>query len=182
MTPRLSLRLCLVTLLAACAGAPAPRSEIVRHDFSGPATAVVSLPLRSIDVSGSSWLATPAMHYRLGSSTERQQFAHNRWLAPPTEMVALRLRRSLPPQPPRVACNLRLEVDDLIQVFSDSRHSELRLEARAALFSPQGMLARHNFRLALPAGSDAAGAAAVSGELLSQLTRELHSWSQPLCH
>lgn len=169
--------------LSACVSGGAARTEIARHDLPVVAEPAPVLQLRSIDVVGSSWLLTPAMHYRMASSTQRMQFAQNRWIAPPAEMVALRLKRGLSAPLPSngMQCNLRLEVDDLVQVFADSQHSELILEARAALFSPQGILARQTFKLSVPAGADASSAAAVSGNLVQSLAQALRVWSAAAC-
>lgn len=176
----------LSLLLAACAGGPPPQSNLVHYDFSR-APVQLSAPLRSLDVVPASWLASNAMYYRLSyvDSNRREHYTESRWTAQPAELLGTRLERSLmngnTGQAP-LLCRLRLDLDDLVQVFDKPGASTLVLEGRATLYGPQqAVLARRHLNLAQPAGADAASAAAASGPLAEAVARELQDWVRQAC-
>lgn len=175
-------------LLGACAGGPPPQANLAYYDFSGE-PANLPVPLRSLDVSSSSWLASNAMYYRLAyaDGNRREHYAESRWTAQPAELLGVRLERNLmgaanSAAPGALLCRLRIEFDDLIQVFDKPGSSRLLLEARATLYgSQQSVLARRSLSLSQPAGSDARSGVAASGPLVDALSRELQGWVSREC-
>ena len=176
----------LSILLAACAGGPPPQANLVYYDFSrGPAE--LSAPLRSLDVVPASWLASNAMYYRLSyaDGNRREQYMESRWTAQPAELLSTRLQRSLingNTVHGALLCRVRLDLDDLVQVFEKPGASHLVLEGRVTLYGPQqAVLARRHLNLAQPAGADARAAAAASGPLTEAVARELQDWVRQEC-
>lgn len=185
--PRLAfLSLLPAVLLSACAGGPPPQANLAYYDFSSEAVSLPA-PLRSLDISSSSWLASNAMYYRLAHAdgNRREHFAESRWTAQPAELLGVRLERNLMGSgvmPGALLCRLRLELDDLAQVFDTPGSSRLALEARATLYgTQQTVLARRSLSLSQPAGADARSGVAASGALLDALSRELQAWAQQAC-
>ena len=189
MTPRSAfLRLLPLVLLGACAGGPPPQANLAYYDFSGE-PASLSAPLRSLDVSSSSWLASNAMYYRLAyaDGNRREHFAESRWTAQPAELLSVRLERNLVSAgsgvaPGTLLCRLRIELDDLVQVFDKPGSSRLVLDARATLYgTQQSVLARRSLSLSQAAGADARSGVAASGALVDALSRELQGWVRQEC-
>lgn len=183
--PRIAI---LSLILSACAGGPPPQANLAYYDFSGEPLSLPA-PLRSLDVSSSSWLASNAMYYRLAHAdgNRREHFAESRWTAQPAELLGVRLERNLMGSgvaqgPGALLCRLRVELDDLAQVFDKPGSSRLVLEARATLYGNQQMvLSRRSLSLAQPAGADARSGVAATGPLLDALSRELQSWIRQEC-
>jgi cholesterol transport system auxiliary component len=177
------LALLAAALVSACAGGPRP-AEPVRFDLgTADAGAAWRLPLAAIDVQAASWLATTAMHYRLGYAEplRRLDYTESRWAAPPAELLAAFLkRRQASADVGGPGCRLQLTLDEFEQNFEDARTSRMVLEARAVLLPARGsdMLARRGFRIQKPtATSDARGAAAAAREAAVALADELAAWS-----
>ena len=82
----------------------------------------------------------------------------------------------------RGACRLRIELDDLVQVFDKPGSSRLVLDARATLYgTQQSVLARRSLSLSQAAGADARSGVAASGALVDALSRELQGWVRQEC-
>jgi cholesterol transport system auxiliary component len=180
----------LSLLLVACVGGP-PQSALVYYDIPG-ATEALPAPLRSLDVIPATWLAGNSMYYRLAyaDGSRREHYAETRWTAQPSEMLGVRLQRSLMASADSAGvaggstnlCRLRLDIDDFVQVFDTQGSSRLVLEARASLYgAQQAVLTRRLLSLSQPAGADARSAAAASGPLVDALTRELQGWIKLEC-
>jgi cholesterol transport system auxiliary component len=181
----------LSVLLAACAGGPPPQSSQVYYDVPGEPAALPA-PLRSLDVIPVSWLAGNSMYYRLAYADggRREHYADTRWTAQPSELLAVRLQRSLmgSTESDVVAsnnvtlCRLRLDIDDFVQVFDTQSSSRLVFEGRASLYGAQQVvLKRRLVNLSQPAGADARSGAAASGPLADALSRELQAWIKQEC-
>ncbi|MBX9849225.1 MAG: PqiC family protein [Rhodocyclaceae bacterium] len=176
-------------LLAACVGGGSPKANVAYYDLSAePVNASVSTgtALRTLDVVPSTWLSGNAMYYRLAyaDSNRRESFVNSRWSAQPAELISTRLQRSLlsASQGSVPFCRLRVDLDDLSQVFDSERSSRLVLEARATLYGvQQRVLARRTLAISQPAGADAQSGVAASGALTAELARELHVWVQREC-
>lgn len=187
MIPRIAF---LALMLAACAGDAPKQSNVAYYDMPGIA-ADLPAPLRSLDVVPASWLAGNAMYYRLAyaDGNRREHFAESRWTAQPAELLSIRLQRSFmsskdnTAQPVAVQpCRLRVDLDDLVQVFDSQSASRLVLEGRATLIGQQQtVLARRTLGLSQPSGTDARSGAVASGPLLDALARELQSWVNQNC-
>lgn len=187
MIPRIALfSLLPALLLTACASRPPAQANLAYYDFSGE-PASLPAPLRSVDISSSSWLASNAMYYRLAyaDGNRREHYAESRWTAQPAELLGVRLERNLMgavATPGSFLCRLRLELDDLTQVFDQPGSSRLLLEARATLYgTQQTVLARRSLSLSRPAGADARSGVAASGAVVDTLSRELQAWARQEC-
>lgn len=187
MIPRIALLSLLpALLLAACASRPPAQANLAYYDFSGEPVSLPA-PLRSVDISSSSWLASNAMYYRLAyaDGNRREHYAESRWTAQPAELLGVRLEHNLMgtvATPGSFLCRLRLELDDLTQVFDQPGSSRLLLEARATLYgTQQTVLARRSLSLSRPAGADARSGVAASGAVVDALSRELQTWTRQEC-
>lgn len=178
--------LCLIPLLLLCACASTPRNDPARYDL-GPAAAgkarLPGLALRTIEVSAPSWLASPAMQYRLAYSqgARREAYADSRWAAPPAELLERALTRRVLASAGQSAsdgCRLALELDEFIQAFDAPGASHVLLEVRVALLAPHGdaLLARRAFSRQSPAGADAKSGAAAFSTAASTLGDEVVAW------
>lgn len=187
MIPRIALLSLLpALLLTACASRPPAQANLAYYDFSGE-PASLPAPLRSVDITSSSWLASNAMYYRLAyaDGNRREHYAESRWTAQPAELLGVRLERNLMgavATPGSFLCRLRLELDDLTQVFDQPGSSRLLLEARATLYgTQQTVLARRSLSLSRPAGADARSGVAASGAVVDALSRDLQAWARQEC-
>lgn len=180
---RLFLLLAVVAL-AACGGGirPAPSAQ---YDL-GTASVVWQPqrpPLRGIAVAAPSWLGGRDIHYRLlyADPLRRQAYAEGRWAAPPAELIERALSRQA--RGAGTGCTLRLELDELAQVFDAPQASRTLLEVRASLVAPEraALLARKAFALAAPAPSaDARGGVAAAAAAVQALGGELGAWLEHL--
>jgi cholesterol transport system auxiliary component len=183
--PRIAL---LSLLLAACAGTPKQQSNLAYYDVPASVPELPA-PLRSLDVVPASWMASNAMYYRLAyaGGSRREHYAESRWTAQPSELLTVSLKRSLMGSAETLSsttllCRLRLDLDDLVQVFDAPGSSRLVLEGRATLHgAQQAVLARRAFSLSQPAGADAVAGVAASGPLVNTLARELQTWVRQEC-
>ncbi|MBY0342119.1 MAG: PqiC family protein [Rhodocyclaceae bacterium] len=187
MIPRIALLSLLpALLLTACASRPPAQANLAYYDLSGE-PASLPAPLRSVDITSSSWLASNAMYYRLAyaDGNRREHYAESRWTAQPAELLGVRLERNLMgavATPGSFLCRLRLELDDLTQVFDQPGSSRLLLEARATLYgTQQTVLARRSLSLSRPAGADARSGVAASGAVVDALSRDLQAWARQEC-
>jgi hypothetical protein len=79
-------------------------------------------------------------------------------------------------------CRLRVDLDDLVQVFDTPGSSRLVLDGRATLYgAQQTVLARRTLTLSQAGGADAASGVAASGPLFDGLARELQGWTRQEC-
>lgn len=166
-------------LLAGCVG-NVRQTESARFDL-GTAALVwrpAEVALGSVEVTAPSWLAGTALQYRLlyADPLRRQAYNESRWAAPPAELIERALNR----QPgAATGCRLRLELDELVQVFDAPAASRVLLEARAALATPRGdaVLARQAFAVARPAsGADARGGVEAAAAAVQELAAGLGAW------
>lgn len=176
------------SLLAACGG-NVRTAEPVRYDFGSPGAPIAEAgtaapPLAAIEVQTASWLAGPAMHFRLAYAEplRRQSYGESRWAAPPAELLEVFLKRRLAPSASGfggTGCRLQLVLDELEQRFDDPRQSRLVLEARAVLTPLHGseILSRRAFLITQPAATADAGAgAAAAREAVQALAADLGNW------
>jgi cholesterol transport system auxiliary component len=174
-----TLMLLPLFLLAACGGNV---REAERATYDLGMAAVVWKPhkiaIDAVSVQAPSWLATPSIAYRLlyAGGAERRSYGESRWVAPPAELIERALNR----QTSAVGgCRLRLDVDDLIQVFDSPQASRVLLDVRASLLTPQGetILARRAFSVMQATSSpDARGGVAAAATATQALGSELRTW------
>lgn len=170
----------LAGVLAGCAGAARAPVQ-TRHELTiAPVATSATLPqISDISLRAPSWVDTPALAYRLAYARNgvRESYAQSRWVASPSEMLALQLKRAVPVAG-RGACRLQIEVDEFIHEFSSPEKSVGRLEARARLLGAGGtQVASKAFALAAPAASaNAAGGAAALDAASGLFIAELRQW------
>ena len=183
---RLPLLLLASLSLAACVG-NVRQADIANFDLGTAAIAwkPAEVRLRSVEVNAPSWLATSAIQYRLlyADAMRRQSYAESRWAAQPAELMARALDRQTAAAPG--GCRLRLDIDELVQVFDAPTAARVLLDVRAGLVAPQGdaVLARKAFSVAQPAPSaDARGGVAATGSALQALAGDLGAWLSQAAH
>jgi cholesterol transport system auxiliary component len=177
---------CAAFLLAACAGSGTKAPDIARYDLGiapiGGGTQV--LTVRSVEFGVPSWLATPAMQYRLSyaDAGRRENYAASRWAAPPAELLEVALRRRLiagTGDAGNAGCRLRFELDEFVQVFDAVKESRAVIDGRILVLAPRGdqILARRHLNLskAAPTADSQGGVAAFVG-LTEQINRDTASW------
>ncbi len=177
----------LVVVLGGCQGFSPPAPQFREFDLGPPLAAPAVTPafaLRDVDVVAPSWLASQAMQYRLlyEQPTQRHSYADSRWIATPGELLEAALRRAIVSSETAVSgagCNLRIDLDELIQTFGSPSESAAVIEVRATLLAPRTdrLLARKRFSVSQPAPSaDARGGVAATTAAARGLTTELRDW------
>ncbi|WP_164844413.1 ABC-type transport auxiliary lipoprotein family protein [Azoarcus sp. DN11] len=170
--------------LYGCGNFPARPEAPALYDL-GLAEAVGASPAvapAKLEVRAPSWLATPAMQYRLDyrQPAQRQVYAESRWAAAPAELLERRLLQAFSVPPSAAAgCRLRLDLDEFAQVFDSAEGSRAVIVARAELLSPRGenVLARRAFDLREPASTrDARGGVVAFRKAGDELAREIAAW------
>ena len=182
---RSSCLLLMAFLLGACGGGLRP-PEPARFDLGDAAVVWKpgAMPLRGVAVVAPSWLAGSTLAYRLlyADPQRRHAYGESRWAAPPAELIERALNRQVGPAPAG-GCRLRLDLDELAQVFDSPQASRALLDARASLVAPNrdGVLAQRAFSLAQPAPSaDARGGVAATAAAVRALGAELNAWLESL--
>ena len=175
--------ICAGMLLAACGGIPRT-AEPVRYDLGRPEGPASPVPLEAVDVQAASWLAGPAMHFRLAYAEpqRRQSYVESRWAAPPAELLETWLKRRMvfgQADYGGAGCRLRLTLDEFEQRFDEPAASYAIIEARAALAPGRGgePLALRTFavRKAAPT-ADARGGALAARDAAQALAADLGAW------
>ncbi len=179
------LALCAGLLLMACGSNP-PTGDAVHFDFGSSGAGGSAWPVSpgAVDVQAASWLAGPAMHYRLAYAEplRRQSYAASRWAAAPAELLESALRRRLAAAEPSArgaGCRLQLVLDEFEQRFDDVKNSQAVIEVRAQLVPARGgdSLVRRGFRVARPASTaDARGGAVAARDAVQALGDDLGRW------
>ncbi len=179
------LAMLAVLLLAACGG-NVRTADPVRYDFGSldGSAAAARLPLAAVNVQAASWLAGPAMYFRLAYAEplQRRSYVESRWAAPPAELLAALLKRRLvfaEAEPAAGGCRLQLVVDELEQRFDDPQQSFAVLDVRAQLMPRRGaeVLARRTLHIQKPAPTpDARGGAAATRDAAQALAVDLAGW------
>ncbi len=179
------LALCAGILLVACAANPRA-GDVVHYDFGSSGAGGTAWPVSpgAVEVQAASWLAGPAMHYRLGFAEplRRQSYAGSRWAAAPAELLESALRRRLAAVDPNArgaGCRLQLVLDEFEQRFDDLQNSQAVIELRAQLVPARGgeSLVRRGFRSARPAATaDARGGAGAARDAVQALGDDLGRW------
>ena len=179
------LALCAGLLLAAC-GANPPAGDAVHFDFGSSGAGGSAWPVSpgAVDVQAASWLAGPAMQYRLAYAEplRRQSYAASRWAAAPAELLESALRRRLAAAEPSArgaGCRLQLVLDEFEQRFDDVKNSQAVIEVRAQLVPARGgdALVRRGFRVSRPAPTaDARGGVVAARDAVQGLGDDLGRW------
>jgi cholesterol transport system auxiliary component len=177
-------------LLAACAGRRTVQGVFDLGPLpSASATAGAALPPVSLaDLEAPAWLATQAMHYRLGyaNAQQLQRYASSRWTMAPPALLAQRLKSRIA-QAGGVVLSaqdgaaqvpvLRLDLDDFTQVFTTPDQSHAQIALRASLFNGRALVAQKNFAHTMPAPSaDAEGGAAAMAAASDAVIADIIAW------
>lgn len=155
MKPFSLLMAALALVLSACARGPVLPPPAA-YDFGPPpdVPGEGAIPL-SLELRLPPWLDTPAVHYRLAYQDGAQLAAYSRvrWVAPAGQLLSLRLRQQLAARP-AAPCQLRIEVDEFVQLFDSPDKSRGMLQGRMTLADKQRkLLAERFFSVATPAAS-----------------------------
>lgn len=169
--------------LAGCSGLNLKPPPMAFYDLGLGAPAGLDprlAPLR-IEVAAPPWLASSALQYRLqwDDPLRRRSYAESRWVAQPSDMLALALERALKPGGSGNRCRLQIEVDEFVQVFDSAERSRVEVVLRAGLVPPRSdeALAQSEFRAAVPAPSgDAVGGVGAFRTAADRLAGELAGW------
>jgi len=174
--------LVLALILSGCGGGVAPDLKTFDLGLNPPSTQLP--PVRVGRVFAVAPFDSTDMHYRLSfrNAAEIAPFATSRWAASPAELMRKQLLRGADGKAGR--CLLEVEIQEFTQVFASKESSEARIELRAALSLPAGLLAK---RLAVTepnAGPDAASGAAAFARAADRALGELGRWiaTQPSCN
>jgi cholesterol transport system auxiliary component len=165
-----------LALLACGCGVPSMSSspEIAQYDF-GPAPTrdaapTLRQPLLVYDVNAPGWLDSPSIYYRLAyqDAARPQAYADSRWVGPPAELIAGRVRGRLaasskggivhPADGTRASYALRVELDEFTQVFDAPGSSRAVVRLRASVLGRSSLIAQKSFSVERPAATpDAEG-------------------------
>lgn len=160
----------LTLVLAACASAPPPPAVF---DFGPPPAQAALVPgVFVVDVSAPLWLAGPGMAYRLDyrDAHRREQYRDSRWAAPPADLLEARLRQ----RAGGGGVQLRVELDECIQVFASPTQSRVLLRARAITSDGR----QRSFEVSEAASSaDAAGGVQATSRAADALVDQVLKWA-----
>ncbi|WMW81191.1 ABC-type transport auxiliary lipoprotein family protein [Undibacterium cyanobacteriorum] len=186
---------CLIFSVSACSSAP----TIQRYDFGAPsqaseANSAVGKLLRHkivlADIAVPSQLDSDNMWYRLNydNALELRAYAQNRWSATPAQLFAQSLKQAINSDGGQVINTnegvrdlpqLRIELLEFAQHFSEVQRSQAVLQMRASLVYKNQLLAQRNFQAQAPASSaDAKGGARAMLQANAQLNAQLIDWLQ----
>lgn len=129
-----------------------------------------------------------SMWYRLNYNNplELRAYAQNRWSTAPSQLLGQRLKQAINDADGKVVNaqdgvrdlpQLRIELHEFSQHFSDANRSQAVLHLRASLIYKNQLLAQHNFQSQAPAGSaDAKGGALAMVQANAQVNTQLIDW------
>lgn len=174
------LSLLMLFVLAACGG-NVRQTERAVYDLSGavPLWKPKEVAIADVAVRAPTWLSGPEISYRLlyAGDMRRNAYADSRWAAPPAELIQHALNRQAAAGV--AGCLLRIDIDDLVQVFDTPQASRVVLDAKVALMAPgsDALLARKSLSIAQAAPSpDARGSVAGTTSAVQALGAELNTW------
>lgn len=197
---RLLLSGVICLLASACSTTP---SALARYDFGLTNTnnnttknnACPLPPINLADITTNSALDSDLMLYRLNYANDQQTqaYALHRWSMPPAQLLTQRIKTQLADQGVTLldagmvqtnVVQLRLELDDFSQYFSDSAHSNAQIKLRASLLRGHALIAQTNLQQQAPtntpdAPSGAQAMRVASDALISGLTSWLCKQTQP---
>jgi cholesterol transport system auxiliary component len=170
----------LAVLITGCLSQPhTPESALYDLGF-GPQPSAEQAAQRAgvaqVQVTAPSWLNQTAMHYRLlyEDPLRTRSYAYARWLAPPTELVAQRLRQALTARTVAVpAGGLEVQLEEYVQVFETPERSVGRIMANVR----SAGAAQTRFAEQIPAQTaDAAGGARALATATDNLISRIIEW------
>lgn len=155
------------TLASGCSPFGAPLPEAAEFDLGPLPLVTTPAPgIQRVSVVAPSWLGGTGMAYRLRYQAEaqRREFRDSVWAAAPADLLRQALAQGLTAGSPG-ACVLKVELDELAWDYRSASSAEAVLQARLALFEPNGatLAAGHVFdaRVAVEGRGAAANVAAM---------------------
>jgi len=175
------LSILLVVLALAACGGTVRQGDLASFDLGSAAIAwkPASPRISGVELAAPSWLESTVIHYRLfyADAMRRHGYTESRWAATPGALIERALNRQATAD--GGGCRLRIELDELVQVFDTPTASRVLLDARAILVAPHSdvALAGKSFSVARPADSaDARGGVAATGAAVQGLAGEMNTW------
>ena len=175
----------LAFLLCGCGSLlPAPPPAPALYDF-GPPPAEHNASAGDValaEVSAPAWFARNEIHYRFLYSDPMQvhSYAQHRWVAPPAQLFAARLRQLLgaPATLPRYLLRLRLESFE--QDFSSPTQAQVSLVLTAELSDAASgrRLMLRQFRATAPASANVQGAVDGLSALADSTLARVANWAE----
>lgn len=177
---RLIFALGLLLSLAGCALLPSPPPPAVSHDLGTLPEERVALPWQlEVQVVAPPWLDDGQVYYRHDGATRLAAYRDHRWAAPPSALLARRLRDRLAPAVPGAPGRwLGIELVSFEQRFVDDG-AEARVAAHVLVRERRGggLLASRDFALRVPAASaDVDGGVAALAAALDRLAAAVIDW------
>jgi cholesterol transport system auxiliary component len=177
--------------LAACVTSYKPPRQFDLGDYPAPAqqSGVLAANFIIPNVTQPSWMRSRDIFYRMDyeSPARPKRYTLSQWVAPPAEMVSMRLREAvrsanidftLPAANGASGYLLQTDMDEFTQVFQTATRSQCIVELRASLWRADGrIMAQREFRLEIPAPSaDASGAARCLATAVDQEDGDIVQW------
>ncbi len=177
---RLTWGLGCLLLLTGCGVLPKPAPPAALHDLGAIPLARVAVPWQvDVHTFAPAWLDDGQVYYRRGDETRLATYRDHRWAAPPSVLLARRLRDRLAPPIPGAAMRwLGVELVAFEQHFADG-DAPARVFARAFIRERRGgpLLASRDFALTVPAASaDVQGGVTALAEALDRLSGLVINW------
>lgn len=173
--------LLVVMLLTGCSILPKPAPAPALHDFGPPPSGpTVATGPAQISVSAPAWLDDTTIYYRLMYSdpTQLHSYADNRWLAPPAQLLQVRVRAAFADGKARYRLQVRLL--DVEQIFDTAQSAHISLRALVELqdLSDGETTAQHLFVVSVSASPDVQGAVSGDAHAADELIAQLVEWTQ----
>ena len=174
--------LAAVVLLGGCSILPTSPPLPASHDFGPAATtpAMAGAPVEAT-VSAPSWLDGTAIYYRLlySSPTRLREYADNRWLAPPAELLQARLQAAFAGGRAG-GYRLRVTLLDFEQEFASAQSAQVSVRAVVELqdLASGATVAQHLFTVSVPTSPDVQGAVQGASRAADELLAQLAQWTQ----
>lgn len=179
----------LMILLSACGSLlPQPPPPPALHDFGPIPTDISAMSAKVVlaDVEAPAWLARNEIHYRLlySDATQLHSYAGHRWVAPPAELCAARLRELLGTSASTPDYSLRVKLSSFEQDFSapDKAYVSLTLTAELHSMASGQLLAVHEFHVTAPATPNVQGAIGGLSALANRTLTEVTVWAEHAAH
>lgn len=169
----------LFLALSGCSVLPAHAPSLGEHDFGPPPTeAPLPATLALVEVSAPAWLDSGEIHYRMADDPTRlRAYATQRWIAPPSRLLAQRLRERLAVTGTRpYALRVRLMRFEQDFAADGSTRAVIRLQARITA-ADGAIVASRDFDASTPAAPDVGGAVTGLSALARQTATAVLNWA-----
>lgn len=176
----------LVLLLGACGSLlPTPPPAPALYDFGPPPAEMATSADGDValaEVSAPAWFARNEIHYRLlySDPTQLRSYAQHRWVAPPAELCAARLRLLLGTTAAMPHYLLQLRLENFEQDFSSPSQAYVSFMLTAELrdAATGKRLAIHQFHATAPVSADVQGAVSGLSALANGTLAQVVNWAR----